>query len=457
MYELLTFQPAFRGADEKETLGMIITKDPTPPRKIIPEVPKELQTICLKTLEKDPNARYATSKDLADDLRRYAQDLPIFARPPGPIGRAIKFARRRRAVTIAACAIVLLAVAALLTMQAMRRARASDRAAVGLRIDGLLREGAKYWDNKEWDKAETAFASVVKDDPNNYLALINLGNVKRLRYGERAPEAVLDECAALLDRALKLQPNQVKTWNSKGVILRTRGKLDEAIVAHLKGNEYDKSYYPNWVSLASAYAIKGNLDKAEECLLTACTLEEAMRNTMPWHNLAAVQHQLGKPEALASVEKSLSIKSGEPAAMLLKARILLSRAAKSDLKLGLNAAITADGLDIATLKNPRIARMKALAELRNDQLEEATEDAQRALDLKDTPAWPRLILAIIEARRGHKGEAQGNLDAARLGQPPEFASQKVVVRVEQGFLWFETAAELDQLRAEAERLIAGGK
>jgi serine/threonine protein kinase/Flp pilus assembly protein TadD len=456
MYELLTFQPAFRGADEKETLGLIITRDPTPPRKIIPEVPKELETICLKAMEKDPNARYLTSKELADDLRRYAQDLPIHARPPGPIGRAIKFARRRRAVTVTICSLVLLMLAGLLTMQAFRQKRQSDRAAKALRIEGLLREGSDNWNKKDWEKADAAFANVLALDPNNCAALINLANIKRLRYPDLAPASVLDECNSLLDRALKLEPNQVKTWNSKGVVLRSRGKIDEAIAAHRKGNEYDANYYPNWVSLASAYVVKGDLAEAETCLQTACAMKEAATNTMPWHNLAAVQHQLGKPEALASMEKALTIKSAEPMVMLLKARILIDRADKADLKQGLRAAITAEGLDTGPAKNPRIARVLAIAELRNEHWDEALEAAQRALQLKDQPAWPRLIIAHIEARRGRKGEAQGHLDAARVGQPAEFASQEIFVRVEQGFLWFESAAELERLRDEAERQMARG-
>jgi len=71
-----------------------------------------METICLKTLEKDPGARYATAKELAEDLRRFIEDLPIVARPLGPIGRAVKFMRRRRAATVAVLASVLLMVAA---------------------------------------------------------------------------------------------------------------------------------------------------------------------------------------------------------------------------------------------------------------------------------------------------------------------------------------------------------
>jgi hypothetical protein len=63
---------------------------------------------------------------------------------------------------------------------------------------------------------------------------------------------------------------------------------------------------------------------------------------------------------------------------------------------------------------------------------------------------------VAEARRGHAGDARGHLDAARFGRPAEFSSQATIVRIEQGLLWIETAAELDQLRAEAEHLLQSG-
>src|SRR5262249_39794478 len=121
MYELLTFQPAFKGSDEKETLGLIITRDATSPRKIIPTVPRELETICLKTLEKDATARYATARELAEDLRRFVHNMPILAKPVGPIGRTVKLIRRRRAASIAAAAVVLLVVACALGLRVHRQ------------------------------------------------------------------------------------------------------------------------------------------------------------------------------------------------------------------------------------------------------------------------------------------------------------------------------------------------
>lgn len=131
MYELLCFQPAFTGDDDKEVLGAIIAKEPTPPRKIAPTVPQELEIICLKTLEKLLDARYDTARALAEDLRRFTHDLPIVAKRPGIATRAVKFVRRHRAATIAVTAASLLAVAGIVTV---REQNARRKAEVGQRI-----------------------------------------------------------------------------------------------------------------------------------------------------------------------------------------------------------------------------------------------------------------------------------------------------------------------------------
>ena len=108
LYELLCFRPAFSGDDQKAILSEIISREPTRPRKVAPGVPAELETICLKCLEKSSDARYETGRALAEDLRRYLSDLPISAKRPGPIRRTIKLIKRHRAASVALTAIFLL-------------------------------------------------------------------------------------------------------------------------------------------------------------------------------------------------------------------------------------------------------------------------------------------------------------------------------------------------------------
>ncbi|HVS40268.1 MAG TPA: protein kinase [Gemmataceae bacterium] len=98
LYECLTGRPPFKAATIVDTLLQVVHDDPAPPRHLQSRTPRDLDTICLKCLQKDPRRRYATAEALADDLGRFRRREPITARPIGPLGRAVKWARRRPAV-----------------------------------------------------------------------------------------------------------------------------------------------------------------------------------------------------------------------------------------------------------------------------------------------------------------------------------------------------------------------
>jgi tetratricopeptide (TPR) repeat protein len=97
-YEVLTGRPPFQADSTLETLTLVRTQDPVPPSRLRPRLPRDLETICLKCLEKDPRRRYATAGELADDLRRFLAGEPIRARPTPAWERARKWVRRRPAV-----------------------------------------------------------------------------------------------------------------------------------------------------------------------------------------------------------------------------------------------------------------------------------------------------------------------------------------------------------------------
>jgi tRNA A-37 threonylcarbamoyl transferase component Bud32/tetratricopeptide (TPR) repeat protein len=107
LYECLTGRPPFRAATALETITQVLQDDPPPPRVLVPGVPRDLETVCLTGLQKDPSRRYASAAALAADLGRWEAGEPIVARPVPWWERAWKAARRRPAAVAAAAAVAL--------------------------------------------------------------------------------------------------------------------------------------------------------------------------------------------------------------------------------------------------------------------------------------------------------------------------------------------------------------
>ena len=110
LYQLLTGRPVFEGGTPLETLRLVAESDPMPPSKLNRGVPQDLETICLKCLEKSPDQRYASARELAEEIERFLSCEPILARPAGGLRRTWTWSQRNPWVFAAALGLMLLAL-----------------------------------------------------------------------------------------------------------------------------------------------------------------------------------------------------------------------------------------------------------------------------------------------------------------------------------------------------------
>jgi tetratricopeptide (TPR) repeat protein len=136
-YATLTGRPPFQSPSRDETLRRVVHDDPLPVRQLQPATPRDLETICLKCLAKDPAARYATAAELADDLQRWAKGEPIRARRANVLERGWKLIRRNREWAAVFLALMLGLGVAVYQLVLTQRARAAE-ALAGQRKLGTL-------------------------------------------------------------------------------------------------------------------------------------------------------------------------------------------------------------------------------------------------------------------------------------------------------------------------------
>jgi len=135
LYHLLTAKPPFQAATVVETIRLVIDEPPVPPTRLNPAIDRDIETICLKCLEKEPAGRYVTAQALADDLSRYVRGEPIAARPLSILGRTVRWCRRKpvmafwigTAVMSFFVALISMTVGYVTTSRALAESEASDR------------------------------------------------------------------------------------------------------------------------------------------------------------------------------------------------------------------------------------------------------------------------------------------------------------------------------------------
>jgi serine/threonine-protein kinase len=168
LYEMLTGRPPFDAQAPVETLRKVIAEEPTPPSRWNAQVPRDLETICLKCLQKSPARRYASAQDLADDLHRFLDGKPVLARPVGQFVRVAKWARRQPtlatllAVLLVALATGVVAGAILWQQAGLREVEARHRRARARELlDAAMEQAYDAARAERWEDANRTLDAVA--------------------------------------------------------------------------------------------------------------------------------------------------------------------------------------------------------------------------------------------------------------------------------------------------------
>jgi tetratricopeptide (TPR) repeat protein/tRNA A-37 threonylcarbamoyl transferase component Bud32 len=230
LYELLTGRPPFKGATPMDTVLQVVSEELVPPGRLQPKMPCDLETICLKCLEKEPAKRYTTAQDLADDLHRFLQGEPIRARPISTWESGVKWVRRRPALA-ALIAVSGLAVLSLAVGTVWHQAR----------LSAALRAA-----EEQRDKAQDHF-QLARNAVDEMLTEVGAEWLRDIPETEPVRQALLQKALVFYQKFLQEQGGNPEIQRQAGKAYRRVGDIEQLLGHH---TEAEKAHHQSIETLA---------------------------------------------------------------------------------------------------------------------------------------------------------------------------------------------------------------
>ena len=417
LYECLTGRPPFRAETAAATLQQVLTEEPVPPPRLNPAVPRDLATICLKCLEKEPAKRYGSAAALADDLRRFERGEPIAARPLGQLARLVRWAWRRPTAAGLSAALLTAALLALALVGGVLWLRGQQQAAERAAEQDLRQEN-QFLRQSDLARAraalERAKGRLGAGGPPELQQRVEQAEVKLQRDEDQARQTL-----KLLQRLNAIRLDRSATIEGDFDRLQSDRDYEEAFrLAGLGTPEEDVEIVATRVKASPArVALLAALDDWASCCVMNLPrqnwLHRVVRRVDPNNVGIALINQGRLSDAIAVYEESLRIDGGDARMHFNLAYILEQRGNRARAVEHCRAALTADPqFTLAHILLGQLLTNMGLPDEGNQHLRQAI-----ALAPGDRKALEALRSALI--RLGRLPEARAVWRMALDGNPPE--------------------------------------